>query len=263
MPNLGKNYNLGNVGDPRIQRVLQDIVDRQNYIIGEMDRMKEESAQRLAMTAGKASPQPGIINLPALGAPAFIRVRPDGVIHSFVGPTNISSNGQIIGVPYTILSRFDQVPTVGAGVTNLHQLTLPANSLAADGDFLEVIQNGTYANNTNTKRLAFGFGLSTIEDTGLIDVRGGLAWQTYYLAVRTSPVVTTVIFSGWFQFIQADSTPALTVGGFGGRFISRGSAAVGTNNLNTSTNPINVSGQATSNGDIVQTFTAVNLTRMS
>src|SRR5262245_28344898 len=43
--------------------------------------------------------------------------------------------------------------TVGTGLDNLHSFSLPAGSLASDGDFVEFIYGGILATNDNQKRI--------------------------------------------------------------------------------------------------------------
>lgn len=263
LPNQYSMSNLPGI-DPHVRRVMQDMTDRINYLTGELDQVRSVamSASPGIDAARKENPAEGVIAIPGQGSPGFIRVSQDGVIKGYGAFPNLSANGQIIGVPYTITSRNDVVPTVGAALTVLHAVTIPPNSLASNKDFLEIIQNGTFANNTNTKRVTAAFDIITVEDTGLKDFRGGLCWQLYTLVTRVSSVLVHIIFSGWFQLVEADSVPVVS-GGFGGRFITRGSASATVNNLNTTAVSITISGQGTSNADVNQTFTAVKLTRMS
>lgn len=244
--------------DPRGARVLQDFADRLNYLLGEVNRLSQRPEANSILARGGS---PGMVQLPGSGAPGYIRVGTGGLIESYAGSPNISSNGQIIGVPYAIASESTQVPTSGAALTELHRVTIPAGSLANNDDVIEIHQHGLYANNANLKLLNFIIGPTTVEATGALDIRS-LNWHAYTMMNRLSSTTVAVNFTGWYNFVQSDATPAF-IGGFGGRWVSRGSASFLINNADTLSNDLVVQGQGTANGDVIQLYTLVRLTRMS
>jgi hypothetical protein len=186
-------------------------------------------------------------------------------LDSIIGEVNNIETGQtkITGVPYTILMSNASVPNSGTGVTTLHSLSLPANSMANNGDFLEIVQNGLFSNTTNLKALTFSFGGIAIEGTGNIDVSGALGWQAYTIVTRNNATAVSSIISLWANFLQTDRTPTLQNGGFGGRFLSRGFSQGSVSNLNSNAQTILVQGQGGASNDVIQLFTTVRLTKMS
>lgn len=89
---------------------------------------------------------------------------------------------------------------VGTGEDDLKSFTLPANSLAYNGDFVEVEMRIVVANNANQKRVRIYFGGTNIFDTGAT----GLAILTAYdirihmVIVRTASNVQT----GYLTYIS-------------------------------------------------------------
>lgn len=251
--------------DPNNPRVMQDLVDRINFLTGEVERMKEQQMNLIAPFATKASPAPGIISLPSLGAPGFIRVTPDGIVHSYSGPTNISSNGQIIGLPYVIHTNFTTVGNVGGGVDTLHTYTMPANTLAADGDFLEYEYSGQI-NNAGVNAKTFGNQVAgtTIENgAGGTFANGGLmGWRLFARVIRVSPVLLRCSTNSLVGFLSIDNAAALTVFGIGfgafNRFVD-----LAVSNVTITPVVLNAIATGTSDNDIDQRASVIKLTRMS
>lgn len=78
-----------------------------------------------------------------------------------------------------------QTGNVGAGEDTLQTYSVPANTLAANGDSLSFIVHGTYTASVNTKTLRVKFGASTIIDTGAQPITSGEAWRIVGTITRT------------------------------------------------------------------------------
>ena len=77
----------------------------------------------------------------------------------------------------TILSRSETtVGNVGVGEDTLHTYTVPAASLAADGDRIKYEAYLSFAANGNNKRVRAYFGSTVILDTGTVTYNNLTAW---------------------------------------------------------------------------------------
>lgn len=68
------------------------------------------------------------------------------------------------------------ITTVGnilTGVDDLHSYSLPANTFAKDGDSLQVVAGGRFANNTNSKQIINSIGGTTFFDSTAIAFQNG------------------------------------------------------------------------------------------
>lgn len=76
------------------------------------------------------------------------------------------------------------VGNVGVGEDDLITYSVPAATLAADGDSLEISAWGTFAANANNKTVKIKFGATTILDTGAVAANSG-NWVIRATVVRT------------------------------------------------------------------------------
>jgi hypothetical protein len=138
---------------------------------------------------------------------------------------------------------YSSVGNVGAGEDDLMSYTVPASTLATDGDVLQADLAGTFAANGNNKRLRFKFGSTTMLDTGAVAwnakdwsarvhiVRTGAATQRATVEFRTND--TALLYS-----TTDYTTPTETLSG---------------------TVALKATGEATSNDDVVQTLLVVRV----
>lgn len=185
MPNNSPNlYSLGALPgfDPQARRTMQDLVDQLNFLTGEVGRLKERDL--VVMPTGAArreSPIEGTITIPyrdAGGQDGLLRVSKDGVIVSYVNPAESI-------FPYVDTSL---VNSSGAGPDILHTYTLPANSLANDGDYLDVWYAGGFAAVNRDKAVQAQFDGTSYENGGVLDIDGSTGWVLFSRIIRTSPV---------------------------------------------------------------------------
>ncbi len=78
-----------------------------------------------------------------------------------------------------------QTGNVGAGEDNLISYSVPASTLAANGDYLEIIAFGTFAANANSKRLKLYYGSTVLIDSGAQNQNGG-SWEMRGTVIRTA-----------------------------------------------------------------------------
>jgi hypothetical protein len=160
-------YNLGNLPqttDPQTRRVFQDLVDRVNYLTGELDRVRENLPE---LGARKEKPVPGIITIPGLGADGSIRVSADGVIVSYTNP--IQSFGDV-----GTFFNDTVVYSTGANTTEttFTSRTFPANFFARNGDAIIIIIRANDAANGNGKRFRSYFDSTVVFDTTALASQG-------------------------------------------------------------------------------------------
>jgi hypothetical protein len=93
--------------------------------------------------------------------------------------------------PRVIHVDFSTVGNVGAGPDVLHTYTLPANSLATDGDFLRVRYAGRFAGDADTKTIDVRFG--GVSAISLAETQGVWGWLYDITYIRTT--ATTVLFA--------------------------------------------------------------------
>lgn len=169
----------------------------------------------------------------------------------------IKSTGLIVGVPKCVLKNKSTVGNVGAGLDSLHSLSLVADSLSNDEDYAHVDQGGDFATNDNDKRLLWSFGGQTIFDTGLGDRDTG-SWRCQYDVIRLSS--TTVRVSGFFILgLILDTTNGSLDTGNSRYYIRSLSTDLTVANLNSNAMTILVQAEATSNDDVTQKFSKVEL----
>lgn len=148
------------------------------------------------------------------------------------------------------------VGNVGVGLDNLHSFSLPANSLATNGDWLRVTYAGNLATNDNNKRLVTSLDAQTVEDTGLIDIDQGW-WRvegTYTRLSATSVFAEQHIVFGFLS--QLDGTAAQS--GSSQRHIAR-NGTLTVSNLTSNAVTVLVQAEATANNDVTQNLSIIEL----
>lgn len=182
--------------EPRTARLIQQLYEMNNQMSDEIAKLRAS----MSVTGGakKENPKPGVITIPSKseeGQNGLIRVNEDGVIVSYVNPFE--------GIfPYIDLRT---IGNVGAGVDTLHSFTIPAGTLAFDGDYLRIRYKGDFAANANTKRIQGVIGGNVYNNTGLYSISGA-EWVWDLDVIRTSSTQVRI--------------PIIAVDGFGDRTIA-------------------------------------------
>jgi len=164
----------------------------------------------------------------------------------------------ILGTPWAIQVDTSTVGNVGGGLDTLHTYSLPAGSLATNGDYLKVVYGGLYAANDNNKRLVISFGGQGVEDSGLIDIDSGtnIGWTVHIRYTRlsaTTVLATATICSGFLQFDSGGANA-----GTGGRYLSR-SFVLTVTDLAANAQTLLVQAEATADNDVTQNLSIVEL----
>jgi len=84
------------------------------------------------------------------------------------------------------------VGNVGSGEDNLITYSVPANTLIATGDYLDIDAFGTFAANVNNKTLKLHFGATTVISTGALAINSG-SWRITAKVIRTGAATQKII----------------------------------------------------------------------
>lgn len=91
----------------------------------------------------------------------------------------------------------------GTGVDTLQTWTLPANTLANDGDAIRITMAGTYAGNAEDKVLTLNFGGTEVFSVG--GNQNGYHWSVVTTIIRTSATTQKALTS----YMQATTTQVI------------------------------------------------------
>jgi len=101
------------------------------------------------------------------------------------------------GYPFTLASDNTSVGNVGAGLDNLQSVSIPAGSLATNGDWLVIKASGNnLAGGSVNRRYVISFGGQTIRDTGSVTINT-VNFNADFIILRLTS--TTVRVSGMMQ----------------------------------------------------------------
>jgi hypothetical protein len=116
-------------------------------------------------------------------------------------PIVFRPNGQIVGVGLGITPNITPVGNTNATLQSLQSLVVPANSLAADGDYLKIVQAGDVATvGPHNRRWVSNFGGQVIRDTGNISLTSNALWNIITTIIRTSSTSVVATINGdWGQ----------------------------------------------------------------
>lgn len=95
-----------------------------------------------------------------------------------------SLSNQFLKTGGTLNVNTTEVSNVGTGEDDLITYSVPASTLATDGDSLEITAWGTFAANGNNKTIKIKFGATTILDTTAVAANGG-SWVIRAGVIRT------------------------------------------------------------------------------
>jgi len=127
----------------------------------------------------------------------------------------------IAGIGGTLFVDTTAVGNVGTGEDDLRSYSVPANTLATNGDYLEFEAGGTILNNANSKRLRAYFGATVIFDsttTGGIPTNTAGNWYMRGKIIQTGAATQKAVvqvstnMSAWTTLCTY-STPAATLSG--------------------------------------------------
>lgn len=158
--------------------------------------------------------------------------------------------------------RFDTstASNVGAGLDVLHTFSLPAASLAVDGDELDVFYAGTFASNDTDKRVNGFFGGTAYTAPAVLDVDAG-AWRLQARIIRLSSTSVRVLSQLAYAIAHIDSANAVNTFGAGFFLSTRNDDITGLSNLNSNATTMEVKGEGAANDDVTQNYSSIYLTQ--
>ncbi len=188
-----------------------------------------------------------------------ISVETDVMTIGIVGgtPLLLRNNGQLLSYPKYFPSNITPVGNVGGGLDPLQTFNLPANSLAANGDFVDGIYSGKFAT-TADKRLLLTFAGQTVTTagSGLFDIDVA---DWFYSVRYTRLTATSVLCAGSFSWGNGSRTAA---GVAAGNYVFSGiNTTIAVADLNANASTILMSGEATANNDIIHNLSIHSLTQ--
>ncbi|MCI0353076.1 MAG: hypothetical protein L0Z53_26955, partial [Acidobacteriales bacterium] len=197
--------------------------------------VKSIAASRVALRADSAASPSVDIFQATINDTDVVDINSGGVLGQRVGTsTTFARLGGSLVVNTTAVGN------VGAGEDDLITFSVPANTLATNGDYLEARFFGTFAGNANNKRVRVKFGATTLFDATALAFNGA-DWSVTVTIVRTGATTqkatATFVSSSSLLVASTDyTTPAETLSG-----------AV----------TIKCTGEATADNDIVQEGAAI------
>lgn len=246
-------------GEPRVELTIDNgLTARYAW------RINQATSDQMELVTGAGSTVRGFVRLGDWGfgaisanattATAFRRIRtmagrPTGAPTAITGHAPESVDTTNYALDHYIASAWERMPirclnvqvssvgNVGAGEDDLHTFSLPAATLARNGECVEVEYTLGFAANANNKRVRAYFGATTAYDTG-----GGVAkndgsatinMQVFRDSATTQRIITTFL----------DSTNTV-------RYANATLYVTGAETLSGAVT-IKVTGEATSNDDIV------------
>lgn len=191
---------------------------------------------------------------PAINAPTI--TNPTATGGTFTGAA-------VKGYPKTIEVNTAIANSSGAGPDTLHSFSLPANSLAADGDYVEVEYSFVFASNNNDKGVRALFHTTEYVNRGINaqDIDGILGGVIRATIARLSATSVHVSATMSLDLIFADSqaTPVVSTSNNGGMFGASSLAIAGLPDL--SANALTMAGQSlgVAAGDVSQRLSVIKL----
>lgn len=183
------------------------MVDRNNSLSNEVELLRSMIPSGMAK---KEDPVEGVVAIPARtagGIDGQIRVSKDGVIVSYVNPVESL-------FPYVDLTK---VSSSGVGPDVLHTFSLPANTLAINGDYIDVWYAGSFAANDRDKGVQAQFDGQSYEGGGIIDLDGAVGWVIFNRTTRitsTAVRISHVYIANAMAVDSAGVATSFTAGGF-------------------------------------------------
>lgn len=146
------------------------------------------------------------------------------------------------------------VGNVGGGTDSLHSFSLPANTLATNGDYLRVWYGGRLAANANSKTVPILFGGQTVTSPAAI-VLNNRHWAYEIMYTRlTSTTVRASLQSVW----GSTSSPDGGAAGVGGRAFSI-NIDLTVSDLAANATTLLAQGAGTADNDITQNLSIIEL----
>lgn len=195
---------------------------------------------------------------------AKARIANDGTVETpaLVHP---SGSGRVVikGYPFSLQVDTSTVNSAGAGPDVLHTFSLPAGSLATNGDYLNVWYSGSMAAVDRDKFIQAQFDGTSYENGGGFDFNGSTGWNMFNRIVRidsTHVRTTNILLANLMSVSSANVASSLSIGGFA---ISRNSPSFVVANLDSNAITMRVRSVVSSGvpaaADVVQFLSIIEL----
>jgi hypothetical protein len=234
--------------------VIEDLAARVNYLTTELDRVRGLTMMSSpgVDAAKRENPQAGIVAIPYRhdgGQDGFIRVSKDGVITSYVNPLESD-------FPHVDIASVGNVTT---GLDQLHAYTLKRGTLANNGDYIDIMYGGSYANTEADKQVRMRIDSQLIISFGaVIDLENANFFISYRI-IRTSP--TQVFWMGTDLHVQLRMADGALITTPSGHFnVPRVNVAT-VSNMDTTDLVIDLYGEGTNTNDVVKSLFTIDLHR--
>lgn len=178
-------------------------------------------------------------------------------------PIQFKSNGFIIGVERVLPGGVSTTITgnVGAGLDTLRTFSLPANTLAADGDIVKARYGFAFANAAANKQVVLSFGGTAYENVigavAELDVTQGTVDVEIIRVSATSVRISTVTVLGQLYNLGAATAIAAGPGAFNA---GRNALLTGLADLNANATILLVTGQTSTvnNDEVICSFSRIS-----
>jgi hypothetical protein len=169
----------------------------------------------------------------------------------------------IKSVPKNFLTDFGAIVNVGAARTRLHRIPVIANLLKTDKDQLRGKSSGTTASNDNDKSIQFDVDGTNVISMGLTDIDGSIGWIIDYIITRISNTTIRVIADIKINAVAIDSANVVTTFTLSHYAEVRNSdvTLAGGGTLIANSFNIDVFAQGSSNADITQNYSTIDILR--
>lgn len=183
------------------------------------------------------------------------------------GDTNVNLNinakgtGRVVikGYPFCLENNTTATGNITTGLDSLHSYSLPANSLVANGDFVEVHYGGTFAVNDADKRIQITADSQVAFNSGLKDIDFGV-WRAEVTYTRVS--ATSLRASGFILMGQIIVSTNGAIDTANSSYDYRAiNATLTVANLTSNAITLLVQAEGTNTDDIVQNESKVKLTQ--
>lgn len=190
-------------------------------VSGQSSVVADSTTDTLTLAAGTG------ITITTNASTDTITITSAGATQAGTSAVNFKSGGSLYNTQ-------TQAGNTGTGEDTLWSQAIAANVLSSDGAALTFRANGTFASNTNVKRIRAKYGSTTILDMGAEDAPNGLSWVLSGSIIRSASTT---------QIVEAQ----LIVGTFSGQYTGSTTASETLSGAVTFT----ITAEATSNNDIV------------
>lgn len=215
----------------------------------------------LLTATGSAVNEITLANAATAGAPSITASGSDSNINLNL---NAKGTGRVVikGYPYTLEVNTATTNSTGAGPDTLHSFSLPANSLANNGDYLEVEYSFIFAADDDNKGIGATFGGTEYARRGLASTDldgtvGGVIRATIVRLSTTSVHVSSVMVA---NVMFADSAGAFSgTGGNGGIAFGSSVAITGLADLTANATTMTGQGLGVNAGDVSQRLSVIKL----